>query len=378
LLADVTQGDVNARRELGNLNVSYGEALRKSGDLRAAVDAYQAAVAVHNGLVKEAPTNRESKRDLGIGYIHLAYGYQDAGRFPDALASVRRARDILESLVTASNSQSQRDVDVARGVMADELRKLGDLRGALAIEKLLLAADELAAGADPRNHLRRRDVYVDYYKVSRLQLDIGEAHAALASALHCLQLIQADDKASPGNAGTRDDLATIYFQLSRNLRAMGDSRGALDYARRAMRIAEISVRLTPMHFAARDDLSEDAMTVSDLQLALGDERRAIDGYLRAATDSEFIVHADPKQTDWRITLAQLYERLGAVAARSRVAWPKDQFTNRQDRARNFLQKSVSLWGALRKENAIAAEYADESAKAAKELQALETHGAQMH
>ena len=372
LLADAGPGNARARREFGNLNVSYGEALRKSGELPAAIAAYQQAVSVHTDLVRQAPANTEFKRDQGIAYIHLAYGYQDAGRFRDALDSARRAKDILELLVSAHNSQSQRDLNVARSVMVDELRKLGDRKGAIATELEVIAADEQAARADPRDHLRRRDVYVDYFKLARLQLELGDTHQALLSARHCLELIQADDKASPGNAGTRDNLATIYFQLSQIQRTLGQLRGALDYALRARHVAELSARLTPANLSIRDDLSEDTMTVADLQLALGDERGAIDSYLQAAAINEAIVRTDPTQSDWQITLAQLYGRLGTLAARTRSAWPKDQFASRQARARSYLQRSVAIWKNLGKAHAIAAEYVDEAARTTKQLQALQT------
>ena len=194
----------------------------------------------------------------------------------------------------------------------------------------------------------------------------------MLSARHCLELIQADDKASPGNAGTRDNLATIYFQLSQIQRTLGQRRGALDYALQARHVAELSARLTPANLSIRDDLSEDTMTVADLQLALGDERSAINSYLQAAAINEAIVRTDPTQSDWQITLAQLYGRLGTLAARTRSAWPKDQFASRQARTRSYLQRSVAIWKNLGKAHAIAAEYVDEAARTTKQLQALQT------
>jgi hypothetical protein len=54
-----------------------------------------------------------------------------------------------------------------------------------------------AVGDDPRNHLARRDVYIDYYKIAGLQSDLNQMKDAIANERKVVELIEAEDKAAP-------------------------------------------------------------------------------------------------------------------------------------------------------------------------------------
>lgn len=374
VVASVAKPTLKVQVETTTLHVSYGDALSKSGDLAGGVASYKKAIAIDADILRAHPADRESKRDQAVAFIHLANGYDTMRMFPEALASAKSGRALFDSLVMPNNAQTQRDVAVANEAIAQELGKMGDKRGALAIEQGLLDADLLVARNDPRNHLARRDVFIDYYEIARLQSDLNQMKDAIANERRAIELTEAEDKAAPGSAVTQDDLKDGYMHLSKMLEKTADYPAALKFAEMALLISAAAVKANPEDLTGGSNLSEIEMEISDLQLSLGHGREALAGYIRAAANSEHIVASDPAHTEWRVVLARLYEKIGGAYARKPNTAPATEVAMNGEAARGYYQKSLAIWSELQRHETLGADYAGEPVKVARLLRDLDpTH-----
>ena len=371
VVSSIPQPGLKAQKVVTHLYVGYGDGLAKSGDLPAAVESYGKAIATDEKILRANLGGREFARDQAVAYIHLSDGYANMRRFPEALASVRSAYSIFESLVTPNNAQSRRDLGVANARIAEQLGNMGDKLGALAIQQRALAADLEAARDDPRNHLARRDVYIDYYKIARLQADLNQMKEAIANARRVIELAEAEDSAAPGSAVTQDDLQTSYLGLSQMLHRTGDYASALVFARKAQRIVEAAVKENPQDLVARSNLSEIKMAASDAQLALGQNREALAGYLEAVAMSENVVASDPTGAERRVLLARLYEKLGDLFShRGSAARGKGDADGRET-ARSYYRKSLAIWSDLEQHRSLGTEFSGEPAKVTRSLKGVD-------
>lgn len=245
------------KRELSILNVRFGKALAASGELEKALQTYRKGIAITNELSAATPTEPGLKRAQAYAQIFLGDALEESGLLKEALAAQRSAFAFLEPLVTQTDAQSRRDVNVAYGRIADVLAKMGDKRGALEIDLKVLAIDEDLAKADPSNALTRRDVYIDYYKIAFMQETISDMRAALTNQRKCVALCEAEVVANPASSESRSDLGVAYFRLGEMFENIADHQEALRNYQKAVEIkASISIA-DPANTVARGDLSED-------------------------------------------------------------------------------------------------------------------------
>ena len=371
VVANVGPYDLTAGAVVTMLYVSYGDGLRRSGDLSGAVDSYRKAIAIYADELHANPENPVMTRGQAVAYVHLANGYDDMRMLDQALASARAGRALFDSLLAPNNAQSLRDVGVANEAIAQELGKMGDKHGALAIEKTALDGDLQAVRADPRNHLARRDVYIDYYKIAALQSDLGQLKDAIANARRVVELIVAEDKAAPGSAVTRSDLQDGYTQLSKILERNAEYVAALKVARMALQISAGAAKANPGDLTAGSTFSEIEMQISDLQSSLGYDREALAGYLRAAANSEHIVAADPAHIEWQVVLARLYSKIGDLYVHRRIGVRATNIAGSGAAARHYYEKSLAIWSDLQRQRALGADYAEEPARVAQLLRSLD-------
>ncbi len=377
LLASLTS--VEARRELSVLHVRYGKALVRSGELAKALENHQEAITITDDLLKTNPLDRALLRAQAFAYISLGDTYQDMGQWQKELAAQRTALTLLAPLAEPNDMQSRRDVAVAYTRIAETHSKMGDKRGALAIEVKALAEDEAAARIDPSNALARRDVYIDYYKVAFLQSALGDMLAALTNQRKCISLCEAEVAASPESAEIRGNLGVAYFRYGEMLEKTSLRKEALHYYQKAVAIEEALSQSDPKDAEKRGDLSEDQMKLSDVYLQLGDAERALAGYRNALAIRESLLAANPDNAEGLTQLARLYEKLGgyyALQAAKRL--PPTQRAGNWREARRWFQQSLDVWKALQQHKTVAADYAKKPVEISQQLAKCDAAIAQLH
>lgn len=368
-----------ALRELSILHVRYGKALLKSGDLATALENHQAAIAITDDLLKTNPGDRSLRRAQAFAYISLGDTYQDMGQWQKELASQRSALSLLEPLAEPNDAQSRRDVGVAYARTAETLSKLGDKRGALAIELRALAEDEAAKGIDPSNALARRDVYIDYYKIAFLQSALGDLRAATANQRKCITLCEAEVVANPASMEIRGNLAVAYFRYGEMLEKASGRQEALQYYQKAVNIEEQLSSADPKDAEKSGDLSEDLMKLGDVYLQLGDAPSALAGYRKALAIRETLDAANPTNAESRGQLGRLYERLGGYYAAQalRNARPA-QTADHWREAKRWYQQSLDVWKGLQQQKTVAADDASKPSEIAQQLAKCDAAIAQLH
>jgi len=358
-----------SRRGLGVLYVRLGKAQVASGELGRAIESLRKGIALTLALSTAKPGDRTLKRDLAIARMALGDALADAGNLREALGAQRAALALLEPLATPTDAPARRDVNTANGRISDTLSKLGDKRGALAIELKALGVSQELLNADPSNALAARDTYIDFYKTAFLQEALGDVEAAIANQRHCVALCEAQVAANPASSQLRGDLAVAFFRLGEMLEKRRDR---LPEARRsyekAVRITEALSRADPSDAGPRGDLSEDLMKLSDVALRLGDRAWALAGYRRALAIREALVKANPDSAEERTQLARIYESLGRFSASA--AEPGRQQDDWRE-ARRWYQLSLGTFRELQQRNKLSADYAAKPAQLEQRIRACD-------
>jgi tetratricopeptide (TPR) repeat protein len=127
-------------------------------------------------LAAEEPNNARARRDVGYAYYQLGNTLVQAGDYPGALASRRKAFAIREQVAAQDpkNVQARFDLAVAHGDLAEALSATGESASALDHARQSLSAMQELAKSDPTNAVYRRNVGLCYEK-------LGEAYVAFAN-----------------------------------------------------------------------------------------------------------------------------------------------------------------------------------------------------
>jgi tetratricopeptide (TPR) repeat protein len=155
-----------------------------------ALAAYQAGLAIREGLAKRDPANTQWQRDLSVSNNKIGDVLVAQGDWPGALAAYQAALAIREDLANRdpANTVWQRDLSVSNNKIGDVLVAQGDGPGALAAYQAGLAIAEGLAKRDPANTGWQVDVAVSCSKLGSLDslLLIQERQEYLSRGLNLL------------------------------------------------------------------------------------------------------------------------------------------------------------------------------------------------
>jgi tetratricopeptide (TPR) repeat protein len=364
----IADKSVEAERDLSTLHTRFASALSAAGDLEKAIENYQKAIVILTKLLSTNPDKREVRRGLGVANILLGDALTTSGQVKEALAADRAALALLEPLASPTNAQSRRDVGVANARISDGLSRMGDNRGALEIQLKVLAGDEELAKADPANALAQRDIQVDYYKIARLQSDLGDMKSAVDYERKSIALCEAAVKSNPASSEARADLATALFHLGEMLNKSGDVRDALQNYKKALAIGEALTSADPANAAARGDLAQDYLKVGDMNLKLGNGTEALEDYRKALAIREPLVAANPDDVEGRSGLAGIYQSFGEYN------FGQAKRNGRSDdwqEARRRYQQSLDIWIELKNKGKLTSEDAGKPSELTQKLAACD-------
>ncbi|MDH5653555.1 MAG: tetratricopeptide repeat protein, partial [Gammaproteobacteria bacterium] len=134
----------------------------------AALQSYQAALAIAERLARADPGNSQWQRDLSVSHIKIGDVQRGQGSLTAALQSYQAALAIAERLARADpgNSQWQRDLSVSHIKIGDVQRGQGSLTAALQSYQAALAIAERLARVDPGNSQWQRDLAVSLERLA--------------------------------------------------------------------------------------------------------------------------------------------------------------------------------------------------------------------
>jgi predicted negative regulator of RcsB-dependent stress response len=304
------------QRDLSVSHDRIGDVLLAQGDSPGALTAYQASLAIAEGLAKRDPANTQWQRDLSVSHDRIGNVLVAQGDGPGALAAYQAALTIAEGLAKRdpANTEWQRDLSVSHGRIGDVLLAQGDSPGALAAYQAALTIAEGLAKRNPANTQWQRDLSVSHDRIGDVLVSQGDGAGALAVYQAGLTIREVLAKRDPANTEWQRDLSISYEKIGDVLLKEGNNAGALDAYQGGLRIAEGLAILDPANTQWQSDISMCQEKIGDVMLSQGDDLGALAAHQAGLAIREDLVAHDPVNMDWQRDLFVSHERIGVVLA----------------------------------------------------------------
>ncbi|HYR56230.1 MAG TPA: protein kinase [Myxococcaceae bacterium] len=278
-IASLRTANAEDRRRLASAYIDVGKILGKTGNDEAWLEMCRKALAMYQALAEANPTAVQYRGDVAKGYWHLA----DASvSLDEKISNFRKAAAIYQDLAVGNPTEYRRSAALAYKYLSTNLKKTGDVKGALDVARQALAIDEQRAASDPSDTEAKLDLSFSHSQVGDALAKNGDLPGALASLQEALKLRLAVALADPKNAHARLSVAVLHEDI-----------GAV--------------------FTQRGDLTE-----------------ALEEHLKAAETLEALARNDPANTDLRFRTSRSYSRVGGAyaelaareksPARGRIGW----------------------------------------------------------
>jgi predicted negative regulator of RcsB-dependent stress response len=320
---EVNPEDLDTALQLGYAWISGGE-LDQAGPLFAAL--IQQAKAAQDPSLEAWGLN-------GRGDVLVAQG--DG---PGALAAYQASLAIAEGLAKhdPANTQWQRDLSVSHERIGDVLVAQGDGPGALAAYQAGLTIREGLAKRDQANTEWQRDLSVSYNKIGDVLVAQGDGPGALAAYQAGLVIREGLAKRDPANTGWQRDLSVSHDRIGDVLVAQGDGPGALAAHQASLTIREGLAKRDPANTQWQRDLSVSHDRIGDVLVAQGDGPGALAAYQASLAIRKGLAKRDPANTQWQVDVAVSCAKLGSL----------DSLVTMQQR-KEYLSRGLKLLSALK-------------------------------
>ena len=243
------------QRDLAVARGRIGNVLLTLGDPAAALEQYQAALAISERLAAADPSNADWRRDLPVGHTKVGDVLLALGDVAGAEARYRAALAIEERLAAEDPACDDRQwsVLVSHERLGDVLAARGNPGAALEEYRTALAAALPLAARDPNRTRRHSDLAVLHERVGRMLLKLGDTAGALRE--HRAGLALAEDLAArdPADADAQRTLIIGRIKIGETLMALGDAGAALPEFRAALPIADRLAACDPTNAEAQRD-----------------------------------------------------------------------------------------------------------------------------
>jgi tetratricopeptide (TPR) repeat protein len=287
------------------------------GDTVGALTSYRKAIAMREGLLKSDPASASLKWSLQGNYLAMGSLLKTQHDLPGALASVRRALAIAESVSAERQDAIAQDrLAGSHYFLAEILASTGDLSGALEEYRKAAAIRESAQPVNPAQEgLLHTHSAGDYSGIARVLMRQGQLGAAIDAQRKATTLLEGLSVADPNNATIRSFLADSYQFLGADLKDNGDLKSGLQYLHKAQTIyqtlskADASNVYLPYHLGYTD------ISIGDGLIRGGNLTGGMQSLHEALALFQRLVEAHPENSDDREGLASAYSTLGAAYQR---------------------------------------------------------------
>lgn len=281
-LAAQSDGEHDLDREIAEGYLRLGGVLGSPsgaslGDIEAAREAYERAVAIARSVVNAAPGDREAARTLALSLRRIADLVQwTAGGAGEAAETLERSRALFEDLAAGADSD---DVTAHLEVVIAWI-KLGDVSGHPFFP-----------------NVGRADLATGWYQRARLRLD-------------------APPLASSGAWSVRRYRGLVEERLGAMHRDAGRMDEALEHFAQALAVREGLARETPTHLDALRDVAVSHQVVCEVQSARGMADEALVSCRQADDAFTRLRDLDPDNYQGIADLARIQRSMSGVLARA--------------------------------------------------------------
>jgi non-specific serine/threonine protein kinase/serine/threonine-protein kinase len=325
-LAAEAASDASLQDELAEAYLKVGDVQgfpysANLGDTEGALASYRKAQSLAKGILRVDPNNLSARR-------HLARSYQCTGQLmtervspAEAVAGLRQAIAIHESIVAANPKSVVDLLNLADGYdsLADRLGNTmflnrGDRTAVLAAYRKALEIDLRAADLEPANRRAQRSLAVGYAKLGDCLSDSTELGRAVDEYKRSLEQFQALAASDPLSTLARGDVAKLNQRLGSTLKEAGRYQESLAVFRQALEFHSALAAADPANAAAKTSVYIVRKDIGELLGRMGDIDGAIANYRQAITILEELSAADPANTLTRSRLAEILVDLGEKLA----------------------------------------------------------------
>jgi non-specific serine/threonine protein kinase/serine/threonine-protein kinase len=302
--------------------------LNITGDLPAAVQYLERALALHKPLVAQEPS--PARRQLlanvlqELGDVRGGAGIANIGDTKGAMSAYREALTIREALLR----EQPADLDARAGLATLRLNvgslaiTLNDTAGASTVRSGVAMLEAIVAEY-PDDAVRRNELLSGYARMRVPLVNDGNYTAAIMIDRKVLTALEDMVAADPKNTLLQRNLSVSYNNLARDLRANGQPVLALPQHRTALAIAE---RLWRADASSVEHLQDVAFSEDVYAETLSDARvwpEALVMYARAIVSKQQLQRAESSNPWHADDLAFLYAGQGAALVATKALGAAD-------------------------------------------------------
>jgi serine/threonine protein kinase/tetratricopeptide (TPR) repeat protein len=316
------------------------EAVGPAGD---ALEPYQKAAAIQEGLVRDHPSEREYQKDLARTYARLGSLLGSKLRQPPrGLPWLKQASDMQHKLVNDDPNDH-----AARRDLANTCTSLGVLTSgerpaeALPLFREALRLRQALADADSKDLRAKRDLAQSYNNVGvLLEKHLRRRKEALPFYEQARGLRQELHAARPHSILYQQDLALSHFNIANLFRQEGQLDEALRSYDQAValrrRLAEASPKVPHYRF----DLARTYLNIGvTLQMRPGPLAHTLRAYEQASALYEQLVREPTSVPDYKSELALSYVNIGHLKRQTGQTAEALMFHERARRLREELDRN---------------------------------------
>lgn len=297
---------------LSQSHMTLGDVLRDQGDLAAALENYNASLAIRDRLAKADPTD-DIKILLSFTHDQIGDVLFAQGDLSGAFDSYKTALAIKDRLVR-TDPIVQRELSVSHNKTGDVLRFQGSLAAALDNYRASLAIREKLAKAKPSDEIAQRDLSVAQQQVGDTLLEQGEVSAALDSFKTSLAIADRLVKSDPSNTVAQRDLSCSLDKIGDVLLVRGDLSAALDNYRAAHEIRDRLAKADPGNAKWQRDTYVSQEKIGQALFEQGNLAAALESYMAALAIVDRFSKSGDSKALWQGDCALLHAHIGDVFA----------------------------------------------------------------
>lgn len=309
---------VGRRIKVGDLKVAMGQP-------DAAVDAYEAALALLEPIIAANPQVEAVYGDLAAIHSKIAYAKHARGDVDGAIANYRRSIEVAQGALKRSPQSPfwKRSVAIAYGSMGDAQASrpilnpaqlagfTGEALESFEVSNRLFC--EVAA-LDPENRTGQSDRWYALYRVGRVRALRGENLVALENLEKALVVMQGLAQGDPRIFMFQRQVGMTYGLIGNVQFAQSKRDDALRSFRKAMEQAEKVMQIEPKVAEHRRDLALYQASIGQLGIIDGDLAGGLALLRKALQVRKEIADSDPRNGQWQIDWALAHLAIATIPA----------------------------------------------------------------
>src|SRR5579862_6508093 len=358
-LSKDARGDASLERELATAYDRVGDVLgypyaANLGDMPGALQSYRKALAIREALTSSPRTDWKLQNELVGSYYRIANVLENTTDLKGALNAWQRALPIAQGI--ASGSPSALASDQLAGVYyytGAVLARMGDRDRALANYEQAKSIRSAALATYGQNTSLRNHLVADYMGIATVIAQQGRMDEAIDIETKAAGTIEQLSKEHPDSAAFKEYLGEAYSQLSGLQQTKGDYPAAFESARRSHQIFAELFAADPNNHLGKANYAFTDMNMARALLPMQRAKEALPLLREAASTFEDMSPEKSSDRLVRSGLAYAYWKIGdATMALAQTGHPAQWNLAEVREARSWYEKSLNLWAQKQKLNEV--------------------------